>query len=1273
MMFISPNNAELYNDESQSADSFDAVGQDYIDHDNTLNSSLPIQTTVSRFDSSSTSSPCPICGDRVSGYHYGLPTCESCKGFFKRTVQNRKEYHCTEQGSCTIDRVHRKRCAYCRFQKCLTVGMRVEAVRKDRMRGGRSRRGRTTTYQPTEIDSIHSSEFTEFSVPSEMTRRDSTDNLSDVMATTSPRLMPPAASTQLFGSIDLETQHLTPPFSHANCSPDEQRPPSAYLPRMSDHLNSKKIPQPVLPSHLSPVSSPEQQNSSHIASSASPPLSLKETMPSNQRWTSTAMALAAAAVAVVAASTPASTQVPVHTSADSPISTSVSDITIKPECTTHHAKSCSAASTLCASHEMAGDSAPAHLLEQSSTKRFRIGDPDCLFSRSLDLAASTSHHPLYSSGSTNYLEHSAVVGFGQALSHLGRCSSQSEYWPPQQQVYLHSAHTGYGSNTTQGLHSHSAPTRRLTTEYPNFTGVPPTDVLPTTCGYSSPAAVLDSRHQANALSGHLVSSTTTCLAPHSTPSLDRSLQKTQSVAHTLDQSCSQPLSEAFQVQPTTFNFPHSSPQALKPTLVTTSFNSRVSDYQHLSHHHPLTAGLVTSVCGDSALSDSTLFAAGLRGRPAEIGANTTSNNNVSSLSDEMRILDPKGESGPDRDRRRNAGNSYGTAVDPGYCEESGVAADYNDDDDADDDDDDDGDGSYSLDAEESDESIDEFALIAASADSQPFPSEANGKPTSHSVYPADSDSRGSSGMRRVSLDLTQLFAVAAEHDQKLGELIQQFIPQIKMHLTELRLARPSVFDNANNLQTDPVSFPFNGVPSGHFLKHEPDSGTSTSKMSTPERTYSSDGAITDSISSTTPQNYLASLGFGHPCPGSSSRSYLEQLGSTGLSGLGTFGARERASTPAAEYLLCSLCCLLENCLFHLVDWMGQTELFKVIPVKDKMQLLNSSWSEIVLLEYLHCYLIHCQDNSDPNRANDSACHPSVRPVSPSTRTQDTAHPNSSPALASSLPHSVSREMCDLMDSTLEWFLGESEFRRKLDDLMVQFDRLKLSQQEFTCLKFLALFNPAKHDMSLSFSQSYVISVQGKLCRFLLRQSKRISRAFVSSASQNVSGSSYWTPVSSSVQSPVDVGALHCSATDRFAKLLLQLAEVKYLAFQLESFLLTRYRTGKIPHESLLTEMLLTKRSRPLIVTYTHTHPQNGTDMGPFAISTKTTVAPMSSGPLINRPAQTVQYSSVDPDRVARLGPSAGPLGCSTTDTRLAHMSAPFNSFDESVIPTSVLS
>ncbi|XP_054628910.1 nuclear receptor subfamily 5 group A member 2-like [Dunckerocampus dactyliophorus] len=84
---------------------------------------------------------CPVCGDKVSGYHYGLLTCESCKGFFKRTVQNNKRYACAENQECKIDKTQRKRCPFCRFQKCLNVGMRLEAVRADRMRGGRNKFG----------------------------------------------------------------------------------------------------------------------------------------------------------------------------------------------------------------------------------------------------------------------------------------------------------------------------------------------------------------------------------------------------------------------------------------------------------------------------------------------------------------------------------------------------------------------------------------------------------------------------------------------------------------------------------------------------------------------------------------------------------------------------------------------------------------------------------------------------------------------------------------------------------------------------------------------------------------------------------------------------------------------------------------------------------------------------------------------------------------------------------------------------------------------------
>jgi nuclear receptor subfamily 5 group A protein 3 len=71
-------------------------------------------------------SPCPICGDRISGFHYGIFSCESCKGFFKRTVQNRKNYVCLRGASCHVAIATRKKCPACRFDKCLRVGMKLE-------------------------------------------------------------------------------------------------------------------------------------------------------------------------------------------------------------------------------------------------------------------------------------------------------------------------------------------------------------------------------------------------------------------------------------------------------------------------------------------------------------------------------------------------------------------------------------------------------------------------------------------------------------------------------------------------------------------------------------------------------------------------------------------------------------------------------------------------------------------------------------------------------------------------------------------------------------------------------------------------------------------------------------------------------------------------------------------------------------------------------------------------------------------------------------------
>merc|ERR1711976_1125815 len=78
---------------------------------------------------------CVVCQDRASGKHYGVFSCEGCKGFFKRTVRKELSYACTENRNCTIDKRQRNRCQYCRYMKCLQTGMKREAVQEERSRG----------------------------------------------------------------------------------------------------------------------------------------------------------------------------------------------------------------------------------------------------------------------------------------------------------------------------------------------------------------------------------------------------------------------------------------------------------------------------------------------------------------------------------------------------------------------------------------------------------------------------------------------------------------------------------------------------------------------------------------------------------------------------------------------------------------------------------------------------------------------------------------------------------------------------------------------------------------------------------------------------------------------------------------------------------------------------------------------------------------------------------------------------------------------------------
>uniref|UniRef100_A0A914GUW2 Nuclear hormone receptor HR3 n=1 Tax=Globodera rostochiensis TaxID=31243 RepID=A0A914GUW2_GLORO len=77
--------------------------------------------------------PCKVCGDKSSGVHYGVITCEGCKGFFRRSQNSPVNYQCARQKCCTVDRVSRNRCQFCRLKKCLELGMSREAVKFGRM------------------------------------------------------------------------------------------------------------------------------------------------------------------------------------------------------------------------------------------------------------------------------------------------------------------------------------------------------------------------------------------------------------------------------------------------------------------------------------------------------------------------------------------------------------------------------------------------------------------------------------------------------------------------------------------------------------------------------------------------------------------------------------------------------------------------------------------------------------------------------------------------------------------------------------------------------------------------------------------------------------------------------------------------------------------------------------------------------------------------------------------------------------------------------------
>ncbi|EHB11128.1 Oxysterols receptor LXR-alpha [Heterocephalus glaber] len=71
---------------------------------------------------------CSVCGDKASGFHYNVLSCEGCKGFFRRSVIKGAHYVCHSGGHCPMDTYMRRKCQECRLRKCRQAGMREECV-----------------------------------------------------------------------------------------------------------------------------------------------------------------------------------------------------------------------------------------------------------------------------------------------------------------------------------------------------------------------------------------------------------------------------------------------------------------------------------------------------------------------------------------------------------------------------------------------------------------------------------------------------------------------------------------------------------------------------------------------------------------------------------------------------------------------------------------------------------------------------------------------------------------------------------------------------------------------------------------------------------------------------------------------------------------------------------------------------------------------------------------------------------------------------------------
>lgn len=93
----------------------------------------PLTPGMNRRKSTFPFGKCRVCGDRATGVHYGISTCEGCKGFFKRSILRNEFYKCFFGNNCVLTPKNRNRCKACRFKKCIQAGMSFSGIKMGRI------------------------------------------------------------------------------------------------------------------------------------------------------------------------------------------------------------------------------------------------------------------------------------------------------------------------------------------------------------------------------------------------------------------------------------------------------------------------------------------------------------------------------------------------------------------------------------------------------------------------------------------------------------------------------------------------------------------------------------------------------------------------------------------------------------------------------------------------------------------------------------------------------------------------------------------------------------------------------------------------------------------------------------------------------------------------------------------------------------------------------------------------------------------------------------